>query len=625
MAEDLNIERFIVLKEEYETLRGSMNKSGATYDKISNIERDLVTCAHYLARQADNVDAIYWICDKYLYGGCETGISTEQFEEYLKTAIEKEHVPSMCLLARYYHGWGRPMSARQVRKADAIDLFERAAKVGNQDGRYNLACALRESGDSTNRKKSEKLLTDLMNEGYLGAFYTYYLRFFWEEEGPHHGNEQGGFEVLLRALSCIDTRGLSQEEFYASEIYYYIALCYYEGVGCDQNVDRAVNYMRKSATLREYGDAYFWLKNKGLSVEPRDFSDHGDISYSADEYYKELGDNVFEQDEEEPYEDDLTSYNDDCPEDLKTELKAPLGFLPFKKKEEDQSPITREDLDRVLKPFDKLIGLDGIKEQIRMMFYTVMANELRRSKGVHLTTKQSLHMVFTGNPGTGKTMVARLLGDVFKELRILKKGHVVEVDRSTLIGQYIGQTETITKEVVNKAIGGVLFIDEAHGLEKGYSPNDFGQDALSLLVKEMEDFRNNMVVIMAGYPQEMNWMLDSNPGLRSRIGVVIDFPDYTDDEMTNIFETYVEEIGFKINKAAKEKVAHVICGLEGKKKDTFGNARGVRKMFEESLRNQARRIIEGDITHKTQLITIREEDIPGKIIPKGDGKIVRLK
>ena len=623
MAEEFNVERFITLKEEYETLRSASDKPSSAYNKIQKIETDLVHCAHYLARQTDNVDAIYWICDKYLYGGCQTGISTDQFESYLKVAIEKDHIPSMCLLARYYYGWGRPMSARQVRKTEALELFERAAAAGNQEGRYNLACALRDSPDQDKRAKAEGLLTALMNESHLGAFYTYYLRFFWDEEGAHHGKEQEGFNVLLRALSCIDTRGLSQEEYYASEIYYYLALCYYEGVGCDEHIDRATSYMQKSAGLREYGDAYFWLKNKGLPISksappsapntPHTVSDDTPVIFSS-------GSN---NDDTEIYDYDL---DEECPEDLKIKLDKPLGFLPFEqKKEEEPKALTKDDLNDVLAPFDDLVGLDHVKDQIRSLFYMVMANDLRRAKGVKSKIKQSLHMVFTGEPGTGKTMVARLLGKVFKDLNYLRKGHVVEVDRSLMVGQYIGQSEAITRDLFHKARGGVLFIDEAYDLEKGYSPNDYGGEVLSMLVKEMEDNRSNMIVIMAGYPKEMSWMLSSNPGLQSRIGMTLEFPNYKDEELSDIFASYAHEIEFKLAKNTKDKVLSLLQNMEANKKDKFGNARGVRNLFEEALRNQSKRIIEQDITHKTKLITITPDDVPGTFIPKSSGKIIRIK
>lgn len=281
--------------------------------------------------------------------------------------------------------------------------------------------------------------------------------------------------------------------------------------------------------------------------------------------------------------------------------------------------ITRDKVDEILRPFDDLIGLNDIKKQIRQLAYNMVAHSKRRKLNIDTDYAPSLHMVFSGNTGTGKTTVARMLGAVLKELGYLSQGHVLEVDRSSLVGSYIGHTEYYTSEALNKAKGGVLFVDEAYGLNKGLDW-DFGAEAIELIIKEMEDSRDDLVVIFAGYPEEMGWFVKMNPGLQSRVAMTLDFPDYSDDELTNIFEQYVRDQSFIIDNLALEKVKLMIKKMPANEKQKFGNARGVRNLFEKVLQNQATRIVEQDIEDKNDLITILAQDIPYHIADEGRAK-----
>lgn len=633
MSEKYTPKAFFLLESEYEKLTAQSDKTSNCFNRISEIEKDLIPCAKYLAEHDQHADAIYWLCGQRVHGTCQTGISAQQFEYYLNQASDQGHTAAMRLLGRYYYGWERVISVRQIRKNKALELFEKAAGAGDRQGRYDLACALCESQNKEEIKRANSILNDLMDEGMIPSFYAYYFHFFWAEDGLFHGDEQGGFEILNRAVSCLDNVCVYSDDFHESAIYYYIGLCFYEGAGCDQNTERAVDFMRRSTKISEYGDAYFWLKNKGVNESASE--------NKTDNKSKNMPENMPEIFKMNDAASDMPD-EDDVPlnPELLVKLDKPLSFIDIKKgkkqekeqrkKQENAARFTKDDLERVLKPFEDLIGLDTIKDQVTGLFYTVMADDLRRRKGVKSSHRPMLHMAFTGNPGTGKTTVARLLGKVFKELGYLKRGHVVEVDRSKMVGAYIGHSEAITTELFENAKDGVLFIDEAYELEKGYSPNDFGGEVLAMLVKKMEDDRSQMVVIMAGYREEMSWMLDSNTGLRSRLGMVIDFPDYTDDEKARIFEKYSADYSFKLRKDTKEKLSSIFKNMEPKKKDKFGNARGVRSLFEQTLRLQARRIIEQDITHKSQLLTIIPDDIPGDFVSPSSRKfskhkIVRIK
>lgn len=232
---------------------------------------------------------------------------------------------------------------------------------------------------------------------------------------------------------------------------------------------------------------------------------------------------------------------------------------------------------------------------------------MRAEKGMKVSPV-SYHCVFTGNPGTGKTTVARIVSEIYKELGILKKGHLVETDRSGLVAEYVGQTAVKTNKIIDSALDGVLFIDEAYSLVDG-GQSDYGKEAISTLLKRMEDDRDRLVVILAGYTDDMKRFIDSNPGLQSRFNRYIEFPDYSSDELFQIFESSTKKYEYKLTDTASEVLKEVLNkAVEGKDK-SFGNGRYVRNLFERVVENQANRIsIVPDITAES-LATIEEEDI----------------
>lgn len=226
------------------------------------------------------------------------------------------------------------------------------------------------------------------------------------------------------------------------------------------------------------------------------------------------------------------------------------------------------------------------------------------------TSPISYHCVFTGNPGTGKTTVARIIAKIYKELGILSKGHLIETDRSGLVAEYIGQTAVKTNNIIDSAIDGVLFIDEAYSLVPKDSENDFGHEAISTLLKRMEDNRDRLVVILAGYDNKMKDFIDSNPGLQSRFNRYIHFDDYSTNELIQIFELSLNKHDYKITDSAKQKLKTIIDKSVTNKDNNFGNARYIRNLFEKSIQLQATRLsTENNITEdKLQLIV--DADIP---------------
>lgn len=264
-------------------------------------------------------------------------------------------------------------------------------------------------------------------------------------------------------------------------------------------------------------------------------------------------------------------------------------------------------LEQLLQDLNKLIGLDNVKKII-LELYAFLEIQKRRAKENLATEPMVLHMIFKGNPGTGKTTVARIFAKLFKELGILNKGHLVEVERADLVGEYIGHTAQRTREQIKKALGGVLFIDEAYSLARG-GEKDFGKEAIDVLVKAMEDHKNNIVLILAGYKDEMDWFLKTNPGLRSRIPLQIDFPDYSVDELLDIAKIMAEEREYYFSPEALSELEKILRRKAFLGQCKSGNARLIRNILEKSIRLQAARLItKKDITRE-DLLMLRREDI----------------
>ena len=293
----------------------------------------------------------------------------------------------------------------------------------------------------------------------------------------------------------------------------------------------------------------------------------------------------------------------------KTPDKTP-GKAPEKKSggpeqpSETPEPLPKEDMKDLLAELDGYIGLQTVKEEVHNLINMASVYQLRRQHDLP-TTDMSLHLVFTGNPGTGKTMMARMMARIYRSLDILSRGQLVEVDRSGLVAGYVGQTAIKTQKVIEKAMGGVLFIDEAYALN-GKSENDFGQEAIDTILKAMEDHRDDLVVIVAGYTELMDKFIHSNPGLESRFNRFLLFEDYTPEEMFEIFKMRCGK-GYVLAPEAEPLVRDYIA--EESADPSFGNARGVRNLFEHILVAQNNRLAKMPTVTREDLMTITPDDV----------------
>ena len=275
---------------------------------------------------------------------------------------------------------------------------------------------------------------------------------------------------------------------------------------------------------------------------------------------------------------------------------------------EEKKP--EETMQELLDELNSLTGLKGVKEDLNALINLMKVQKLREENGMKQTGVNK-HMVFMGNPGTGKTTVARLLSGIYKSIGVVSKGHLVEVDRAGLVSGYVGQTAGKVVDVVEEALGGILFIDEAYTLTNNKGQGDFGQEAVDTLLKAMEDHRDDLIVIVAGYTEPMEEFLDSNPGLRSRFNKIITFEDYTADEEVEILKSMCTRMEYKLSADALKEAKRFFTERVAAHLESYANARDVRNYLEKAVSNQASRIVGEKNVNKEMLETLEEADLKG--------------
>lgn len=299
---------------------------------------------------------------------------------------------------------------------------------------------------------------------------------------------------------------------------------------------------------------------------------------------------------------------DEAAKKLLEEMNKQDALSPNSPKTKAEEEPERPNLDELLRELDDLVGLEKIKQNVRSLINLAKVRKLREEQGLP-TPAMSLHLVFMGNPGTGKTTVARLIAQLYYAIGVLSKGQLVEVDRSQLVAGYVGQTAIKTDEAIKKAMGGVLFIDEAYSLTSQEGANDFGHEAIETVLKAMEDHRDDLVVIVAGYENLMEKFINSNPGLESRFNRYFVFEDYNGDELYEIFEMRCKKNKYALNEDAEKFLREHFKALYETRDDNFGNGRTVRNIFENvvSVHSDRVALIENPTTD--DLMTVLKEDV----------------
>ncbi|UQD51786.1 stage V sporulation protein K [Bacillus methanolicus] len=271
-------------------------------------------------------------------------------------------------------------------------------------------------------------------------------------------------------------------------------------------------------------------------------------------------------------------------------------------------PAEHTALKEIEEELSTLVGMEEMKRTIKEIYAWIYVNKKREEMGLK-TEKQVLHMMFKGNPGTGKTTVARMIGKLFQKMNVLSKGHLIEAERADLVGEYIGHTAQKTRDLIKKALGGILFIDEAYSLGRG-GEKDFGKEAIDTLVKHMEDKQHEFILILAGYSREMEAFLKLNPGLHSRFPIVIDFPDYSIDQLMEIGSRMLKEREYLLSHEAEKKLKdHLIWVKSVLNPPSFSNGRYIRNVIEKSIRSQAMRLLMQNQYDRHDLMTIRSNDL----------------
>ena len=283
--------------------------------------------------------------------------------------------------------------------------------------------------------------------------------------------------------------------------------------------------------------------------------------------------------------------------------EKPNGADAEKHNAEEKKP----DFDELMAQLDSLVGLDDVKKDIKNLMNLVKVRRLRKENGLPIPP-MSLHMVFMGNPGTGKTTVARIISGLYAAIGVLEKGQLIEVDRSGLVAGYVGQTALKTQEVIKSALGGVLFIDEAYSLASG-GENDFGREAIETILKAMEDHRDELIVVVAGYDGPMEKFINSNPGLQSRFNKYFYFPDYNGEQLLHIFKGQCKKNGYTLTEEAEAEAKAMFEELYENRGENFGNGRDVRNVFEDTVVRQSNRVAALDAPTKDDLMQFLPEDL----------------
>lgn len=566
----------------------------------SRVKKAFIDCATDLAHRNNDPEAVFWLCYDALTRADFTVLTPANIITMLEGVEDHQYAPALTLLGQIYVGWHTLMPIELQNKKRGWDLLRQGVEMQYAPAFSSLAWIYDQQMDTQSyRRITSYLAQKFAKLGYAGAYL--YLAEQALLKKPRTISAKRNVLNLLRKGQDLIAKLPYEVEYIGDCIRFRLGVCLYEGLDGITKREEGLSLIKQASS--NYADAQSWLKSRDLQVS---------------------------EEEKDAFSDDTDSF---CSRpgqtgDLCTKLKQPLfpddcSASSANKIMVRSLDLTPEKIEALLEPLNRLIGLSSVKKEIHSLINTVRVNDQRRRAGLK-TPAAALHMVFSGNPGTGKTSVARIMGEIFKGMGLLTKGHVVEVSRQDLVGEYIGWTEAATKKAICKAEGGILFVDEAYTLSDRGSDWDFGPLAIDTIAKAMEDQRDNFIVIGAGYKKEMKQFLSSSPGLASRFAYQIEFADYNAGEMEEIFTLLCNENDYSMSADAKIKL---LTGLKGTKdkanKSDFGNARFVRQLFEATLRRQSERIAKLSDPSKDDLMHIEAHDL-AFTEPVGDGRIVYM-
>ncbi len=558
---------------------------GRCYQYGWGVEKDMQKAFQYYLRSAElgRADAQNDLALCYL-----NGWGTEENEakavEWFRKAADQDNADAVYQLGRCHkYGWGVEKDAQK-----AFQFFLRSAELGRVDAQNDLGvCYLNGQGVEKDEAAAlewfRKTLAQNPNHKYanynLGRCYQY---------------GRGAEKELQKAFPCY-LRAAEQGHAISQNKAGYFLL---NGMGTARDDDRALAWFRKAAAQNDryacYNMGFCYEKGRGVSVDKR----------KALEFYEKA-----------------VALGHESAKKEADRLRQELGSPPPESPEPPQTPQpcqTDTSLQEARSAYDRLqalIGLDSVKEAVGKMIHLHQINAKREAALGKKASTVSMHMVFTGNPGTGKTTVARIIGELYHEMGLLSKGQVKEVKRADLVAENIGSTEANTKRAIEEALGGILFIDEAYTLSPEDPGRDFGPKAIDTILTAMEENRGNLVVIVAGYEKEMQRFIDSNPGLKSRFKNFIHFEDYSAPQLQQIFRYTVESDGYHLDEAADSILAQYFDRLYRTRGINFGNGREVRNFFESVLAWNADRLagMDTDRLTREELMSLTESDIQAAV------------